>query len=141
MTRKDVVPLIWQSHPLVNFSKEFSSAGRNTSGKNWSYDHMGKTFWLSSRKNGWYKLPGGFAQPGFLSLPCGCCQIRVFRPFIQRFSQIWLPLAVNLLDPQWLDFTYVEQLVVGGIKVSDALVGHPVDAVNPEFGQTNGTVT
>merc|ERR550532_2545355 len=35
----------------------------------------------------------------------------------------------------------VEQLVVGGIKVSDALVGHPVDAVNPEFGQTNGTVT
>ena len=63
----------------------------------------------------------------------------VFRPFIQRFSQIWLPLAVNLLDPQWL--TYVEQLVVGGIKVSDALVGHPVDAVNPEFGQTNGTVT
>jgi len=50
-------------------------------------------------------------------------------------------LAVNLLDPQWLDFTYVEQLVVGGIKVSDALVGHPVDAVNPEFGQTNGTVT
>merc|ERR1712008_505737 len=35
----------------------------------------------------------------------------------------------------------VEQRVVGGIKVSDALVGHPVDAVNPEFGQTNGTVT
>jgi len=56
-------------------------------------------------------------------------------------SQIWLPLEINLLDPQRLDFTYVEQLVVGGIKVSDALVGHPVDAVNPEFGQTNGTVT
>ena len=65
----------------------------------------------------------------------------VFRPLIQRSSQIWLPLAVNILDPQWLDYTYVEQLVVGGIKVSDALVGHPVDAVNPEFGQTNGTVT
>ena len=61
MTRKDVDPIIWFSHPLVNCSKEFSSAGRNTSGKNWSYDHMGKTFWLSSRKNGWYKLPGGFA--------------------------------------------------------------------------------
>ena len=141
MTRKDVDPIIWFSHPLVNCSKEFFSAGRNTSGKNWSYDHMGKTFWLGSSKNGRFKLPGGLAQPGFLSPQVVIANFGVFRPLIQRSSQIWLPLAVNILDPQWLDFTYVEQLVVGGIKVSDALVGHPVDAVNPEFGQTNGTVT
>jgi len=35
----------------------------------------------------------------------------------------------------------VEQFFVGGIEFANALVGHPVHAVNSEFGKANGTVT
>merc|ERR1712012_142954 len=35
----------------------------------------------------------------------------------------------------------VEQFFVGGIEFANALVGHPVHAVNSEFGKANGNVT
>merc|ERR1711983_164253 len=35
----------------------------------------------------------------------------------------------------------VEHFFVGGIEFANALVGHPVHAVNSEFGKANGTVT
>ena len=37
--------------------------------------------------------------------------------------------------------THIEQLVEGGIKVGNVLVGHPVHAVDPEFTDANSAVT
>jgi len=55
-------------------------------------------------------------------------------------------LSVQLLvtskgDASSLLVVIVEQLFVGGIEFTNALVGHPVHAVNSEFGKANGTVT
>jgi len=55
-------------------------------------------------------------------------------------------LSVQLLvasegDASSLLVVIVEQFFVGGIEFANALVGHPVYAVNSEFGKTNGTVT
>ena len=45
------------------------------------------------------------------------------------------------LSPSRIICTYVEQLVVSGVEVGNVLIGHPVNAVNPEFGQTDRAVT
>jgi len=55
-------------------------------------------------------------------------------------------LSIQLLvasegDASSLLVVIVEQFFVSGIEFANALVGHPVYAVNSEFGETNGTVT